>query len=77
MRGLFPALTTLKRRSGDILIFFPDPFLARSQVAQYLPSLNLDSVPFFAVRRFLLSAGELVALSLWSLSTLRMWHPGQ
>ena len=69
MHGPFPALTTLELRLSDIQVFFPDPLLAGSQVAPFLQSLNLDGVPFSAVRQFLSPASELVTLSLWSLPT--------
>jgi hypothetical protein len=61
MRGPFPQLATLDITLGDTREFYPEPF----GIAPHLRSLSLCDVPLSAVVKLLLSASDLVDLSLW------------
>jgi len=63
MHGPFPQLTTMDITLGDTRQFFPKPFA--KGFAPRLRSLTLCDVPLSAVRKSLLSASDLVDLSLW------------
>ena len=69
MQGQFPALIHLKLgfidydRSADLPPALPDGFLGG--FAQRLQTLELDSIPFPALPELLLSAVDLVHLTLW------------
>jgi len=61
MHGPFPQLTTLEITLGDTRQFFPTPLGS----APRLRSIDLCDVPLSAVHKLLLSASDLVHLSLW------------
>jgi hypothetical protein len=65
MKKPFPELTHVRLYSDDETVpVFPDSFLGGS--APRLHTLELDGIPFPAVRKLLLSIQNLVVLSLWS-----------
>ena len=66
MKNPFPELTHLELISNDVNVpILPDSFLGGS--APRLRTLELDGIPFPAVRKLLLSIQNLVVLSLWSI----------
>ena len=66
MKEPFPELTSLKLNSDDEHVpILSDSFLDGS--AQHLHTLDLDGIPFLAVRKLPLSTRNLVSLRLWSI----------
>ena len=63
IHGPFPQLTTLDITLGDTRQFFPEPF--PKGFAPRLRSLDLCDVPLSTVSKSMLSASDLVHLSLW------------
>jgi hypothetical protein len=79
MQVPFPALTSLELMSSDDewppdQAAIPNSFLGGS--AQRLRSLDLNGVPFPALRRLLLTATDLVKLSLWRIPHSAYISPG-
>ena len=67
MQQPFPALTCLKLRSHDEEVpIIPTSFLGGS--APRLQTFHLESIPFPELPKLLLSATQLVSLSLWEIS---------
>ena len=79
MRVPFPVLTSLELTSSDdewptVRAAIPDSFLDGS--AQRLRLLDLNGIPFPALRTLLLTANDLVKLSLWRIPHSAYVSPG-
>jgi len=79
MQVPFPVLTSLELMSSDdewppVQAAIPDSFLGG--LAQRLRLLNLNGIPFPALRKLLLTATDLVKLSLWRIPHSAYVSPG-
>jgi hypothetical protein len=79
MQVPFPVLTSLELMSSDnewppVQAAIPDSFLGG--LASRLQSLDLNGIPFPALRKLLLTATDLVILSLWRIPHSAYVSPG-